>query len=245
MSSLLQGYRSRPFLVRALVALLPGAALAGYLYLEEGQALDAQMAEVTASQSTARAAFEAARKKKAEIPSKQEEIARLEGQLGVVRSVLPYDIHIDDVLQKMTSISREVGLLLMSFEPQAERDAGSAYRYKETPIRVTLEGRYSEIASFLNRVTHLEQLIHVADVEMKLLDGSSLEREIIDRKDKSDIEIGRAVRRATVVAATATLTAFRTLREAEAAAPRSTDKESKKENGKKAGESSNAKEKKS
>lgn len=150
------------FLIAAVLGILPGA----YVYYDEGDALQAQLEQETSNEATARDKFESSRQQKANLPKLEEELAFTEEQLLKAKKKLPDSYKIEDVLQKAATIAKEVGVKLVQFDPGDEVPHVEDYKYVELPIKTELQGRFSQIAAFFDRVVHLENSIFVRKIEM-------------------------------------------------------------------------------
>ncbi len=145
-----------------LLALLPAA----YTWWDEGEALDEKLAAAHASEDTNREAFERDRSKKGNLPKLEEQKAFTMEQLEKARKKLPELIHIEDVLQKIATIAKETGVKLKVFRPLKEIKGGQEFKYYELPIATEINGKFSALASFYDRIVHLEGTVFVRNIDI-------------------------------------------------------------------------------
>ena len=76
---------------------------------------------------------------------------------------LPDSREIPDLLQRISTIGKKVGLEFLLFEPLDEefRDF-----YAEVPVRIQVEGSYHEVATFFDRIGKLNRIVNIRDIEM-------------------------------------------------------------------------------
>ncbi len=207
------------FLIAGIIGLLPGA----YVYYDEGDSLQTQRDDADVKEGEARAKFEHARKQKANLPKLEEEMAFTEEQLLKAKQKLPDSYKIEDVLQKAAMVAKEVGVKLVVFDPaEIEIQHPEAYNYVELPIKTEIQGRFGQVASFFDRMVHLENSVFVRRVEMA--------RAPIDRRfesgfpnqsgspadqQKSEFQIARENRQNLRIKANFELVVFRGMTKAE------------------------------
>ncbi len=209
------------FLIMGIIGLLPG----GYVYWDEGEALQIQLDEASAAEVDARTKFEDSRKQKANLPKMEEDMLFTEEQLRKAKQKLPDDYRIEEVLQKAATVAKEVGVKLVGFDPGEETKHFQNYNYVEMPIKTEIVGRFSQVAAFYDRIVHLENSIFVRNIEMKPAakkasatgtDGQPIQQE----QQKTDFQLARENRQNLRLSATFDLAIFRSMSDAEAIAPK-------------------------
>ena len=164
-------YKILPMWARLSVAALIGVLPAIYVYYDEGDGLQAELEQVTGEEEVARLKFEKAREKKTNVPKLEEKLAFTEEQLVKAKKKLPDNYRIEDVLQKAATIAKEVGVRFVSFDPGDEKRGLGDYKYMEMPIATEIEGRFNQIAAFIDRVVHLEASVFVRNVALEPAEG--------------------------------------------------------------------------
>jgi type IV pilus assembly protein PilO len=127
----------------------------------------------------------------ASAPARQEEVDALDERLRAVLRRLPNEKEIPQLLSAISSLGRAVGLDILVFrlKPEAAQDF-----YAEVPVEMQMRGTYGQVAEFFARVGHLDRIVNVSDVTLR------------DPKVVGD---------RLVLAASARVTTFRSLSEAE------------------------------
>ncbi len=164
---LVSRYKMLPIAARLLVALLVGLLPAYYIYFEEGDALESEMANARDRLNIIEAKFERERVKRNKLPELEAKLAFTEQQLRESSKLLPDVFQMQDVLQEASIIAREVGVDVQVFDPGQAVAGGSAFKYMELPIEVVVVGRYHQIAAFYDRLANLEKMIHVRDFKLQ------------------------------------------------------------------------------
>ena len=127
----------------------------------------------------------------ASAPARQEEVDALDERLRALLRRLPNEKEIPQLLSAISSLGRAVGLDILVFrlKPEAAQDF-----YAEVPVEMQMRGSYGQVAEFFARVGHLDRIVNVSDVALR------------DPKVVGD---------RLVLAASARVTTFRSLSEAE------------------------------
>jgi type IV pilus assembly protein PilO len=127
----------------------------------------------------------------ASAPARQEEVDALDERLRAALRRLPNEKEIPQLLSAISSLGRAVGLDILVFrlKPEAAQDF-----YAEVPVEMQMRGTYGQVAEFFARVGHLDRIVNVSDVTLR------------DPKVVGD---------RLVLAASARVTTFRSLSEAE------------------------------
>ena len=92
------------------------------------------------------------------------EIAALEENLETILAKLPERKEIPRLLTSVSEAGRDAGLDFILFKPMAPvlKDF-----YAEIPVRITVTGRYNDIAVFFDSVAHLPRIVTITDVKIK------------------------------------------------------------------------------
>jgi len=99
-----------------------------------------------------------------QIEQHRKEIATLNEELQIILAKLPEQKEIPRLLTAVSEAGRRAGLDFILFEPMAPV---SKEFYAEIPVKMTVEGRYHDIAVFFDSVGHLPRIATVMDVEIK------------------------------------------------------------------------------
>jgi type IV pilus assembly protein PilO len=93
----------------------------------------------------------------------ERELEDLTLQLRQALRQLPDDREIPDLLSRISTIARRIGLEIHRFLPQDE----VIHEYHaEVPVELELRGSYHEVAMFFDRLSKLSRIVYVQDIEM-------------------------------------------------------------------------------
>lgn len=189
----LYAYKSTTKAKRYLIMIVIGVLGPAYYFYEEGSAVEQQVQQVESKESITRMKFAKAVQKKKKIPELKETLTETEEQLELATRVLPNEFYIDEILQSTAEFSRDLGVDIESFKPGKEVQPNKSIKYAELPIEVETQGNYSNIATFLDRLVHMDKLVHLRGIHFSdaTLDKSSIENwnklSPRQKSDKADI----------------------------------------------------------
>ena len=99
-----------------------------------------------------------------QIEQYKKEIATLEESLQIILAKLPEQKEIPRLLTSVSEAGRDAGLDFILFEPMVPVPKEF---YAEIPVRITVGGKYNDIAVFFDSVAHLPRIVNITDVEIK------------------------------------------------------------------------------
>lgn len=149
----------------AQIGAFVGLALASvgafwYFYASPAeQQLVSKRAEVTKIQNEITAGLETAKR----LPEFRREVTVLEAQLGQLRSVLPEEQDVADLLRRVQAMATQSNLTIRGFTPApiTKREL-----HAEWPIVLKLEGNYHDLGAFLERVSKFPRIINVGTMHI-------------------------------------------------------------------------------
>lgn len=159
LDELKQKYKQVPMWGRLLGAAALGLLPAAYTYMEESVVIENDLVTAQAAETAQRTEFENSRSMKARMPQLEEELAIIESQLAKARQALPDNYKIEEILERIATIAKETGVKLQRFDPGDEVQIRTPTHYVELPIATEIEGKFSQVAAFFDRVVHLESSI--------------------------------------------------------------------------------------
>jgi Tfp pilus assembly protein PilO len=159
-------YKILPMAARIGVAVVVGVLPIVYIFLDEGSILSDQLTELHDKESQARAKFERARDRKGNLPKLEENLAFTEEQLNKAKRLLPDSFRVEDVLQKVATTARDVGVTLDSFKPLEEVKKDMGYPTVEIPIEAGVSGRFGDIGHFIDQILRSEMALFVKTISM-------------------------------------------------------------------------------
>ena len=148
--------------VGAFVVLgLAGGGVFWHFYAVPAQA---SINERRAQLATIRAEIQRGRTTAARLPAFRREVAELEAQLERLRTVLPEEQDVADLLRRVQGMATQSNLAIRGFTPRA---VAKKQMHMEWPIGLQLEGSYHDLGDFLERISKFPRIINVGDIHMK------------------------------------------------------------------------------
>jgi type IV pilus assembly protein PilO len=152
--------------VGAFVALsLAAVGAFWYFYADQAQtAIDGRRAELSKIQADINRGLRIARR----LPEFRKEVADLESQLVRLRTVLPEEQDVGDLLNRVNAMATQSNLTIRGFTPQA---VARKQLHAEWPIGLQLEGTYHDLGAFLERVSKFPRIINVGSLKIQAREG--------------------------------------------------------------------------
>ncbi len=90
-------------------------------------------------------------------------VERLNEELAKAIKELPNDREIPELVRRISSIGKKIGLEFLLFQPlpEARRDF-----YADVPVKLKVEGSYHEVATFFDRIGKLNRIVNVRNIAM-------------------------------------------------------------------------------
>ena len=123
-------------------------------------AIDTRRAELTRLRGEIDRGLTTARR----LPEFRKEVATLESQLERLRTVLPEEQDVGDLLTRVNAMATQSNLTIRGFAPQA---VTRKQLHAEWPIGMQLEGSYHDLGAFLERVSKFPRIINVGNIRIR------------------------------------------------------------------------------
>jgi type IV pilus assembly protein PilO len=148
--------------IGVFVLLSLGGAFAFWTYYAKPaqESIETTRAQVTQVQGEVARAMATARR----LPEFRRETAALEAQLAALRTVLPEEKDVADLLRRIQGMATQSNLSIRGFVPRA---VTTRQLYAEWPIGLQLEGTYHNLGRFLERVSKFPRIINVSTINIK------------------------------------------------------------------------------
>ena len=137
-----------------------GIGVFWYMYADPMRAdIDARRASLKKVQAEIARGVKTARR----LPEFRKEVASLEGQLEGLRTQLPEEQDVADLLRRVQGMATESNLTIRGFTPQpvTRKDL-----HAEWPIGLQVEGTYHDLGAFLDRVSKFPRIINVGNIKI-------------------------------------------------------------------------------
>lgn len=93
----------------------------------------------------------------------EKEVAALNERLGLALKELPNEREVPELLRRISSLGKKIGLEFLLFQPLPEVKKNF---YAEVPVKIVVQGAYHEVALFFDRVGKLNRIVNIADIKM-------------------------------------------------------------------------------
>ncbi len=123
--------------------------------------------EKIASAQTEQGSLETERDEKRDIAENRDRwergVERLNEELAKAIKELPNDREIPELLRRISSIGKKIGLEFLLFQPMPElkRDF-----YADVPVKLKIEGSYHEVATFFDRIGKLNRIVNIKNIAL-------------------------------------------------------------------------------
>lgn len=154
------------------MAIIGGIVLAfvgGYYFLLYQSAAE-NLAVLRAREMDVQRQLNEVRSVAANISAFEDEISELERKLERALRQLPDKKELEVLLADISSLGKKVGVEIRSFKRVEELSHGF---YAEVPIEIELEGRYHDIAMFFDRVSKLQRIVNIGQLEVTVVDETT------------------------------------------------------------------------
>lgn len=149
---------------KLLILLVVVVGIGAYYYFEERAPLVAEVESLGAQQVQIRTDIAELRKISLLIPQIEADIDMQQRRLKLIQNSLPTTIGMNRLLSTLHNASKEVGLVVQSFKPGSLNGSESKF-YAVFPIELTIEGAFSTILMFFDKITRLDRIIKVQKVK--------------------------------------------------------------------------------
>ena len=98
------------------------------------------------------------------LPEFRAEVQTLEARLQGLRTVLPEEKDVGDLLRRLQTLAVQESLTIRAFKPGA---VVPKQMYAEVPYALELEGAYHNLGLFFDRVSKFPRIINISDIDIK------------------------------------------------------------------------------
>ena len=151
--------------IGAFIAL--SLAAAGVFWNWYAQPAQASIDERRAQLTTIRADIDRGLATARRLPQFRQEISALEAQLERLRTVLPGEQDVADLLRRVQAMATQSNLAIRGFTPRA---VARKQMHMEWPIGLQLEGTYHDLGDFLERISKFPRIINVGGIDVRSRD---------------------------------------------------------------------------
>jgi type IV pilus assembly protein PilO len=103
------------------------------------------------------------------LPEFRAEVSELQAQLDRLKTILPEERDVADLLRRVQGMATQSNLTIRGFTPRA---VATRTMHAEWPIGLQLEGTYHNLGDFLERVSKFPRIINVSGIKIKTKEGA-------------------------------------------------------------------------
>ena len=93
----------------------------------------------------------------------EKRVEQLNDELSKAIKELPNDREIPELLRRISSIGKKIGLEFLLFQPLPEVPREF---YADVPVKLKIEGSFHEVATFFDRIGKLNRIVNIRDITM-------------------------------------------------------------------------------
>jgi type IV pilus assembly protein PilO len=90
-------------------------------------------------------------------------VERLNEELAKAVKELPNEREIPELLRRISSIGKKIGLEFALFQPMPEARKDF---YADVPVKLEVEGSYHEVATFFDRIGKLNRIVNIRNIKL-------------------------------------------------------------------------------
>jgi type IV pilus assembly protein PilO len=171
--SILKLPRSKKIMLLIAVLLAITGVYYYFLYAPEKGSLDA----LEAKYNTLAKQLQESKAIHRDLEKFEAEVNKLNAELAVVRTQLPDEKEIPDLLRNISSLGKESNLEFILFRPKPEEPQQF---YAKVPIDLAVIGHYHDLGVFFDKVSKLPRIINVVDFNITRAKDSKGKVEVKD-----------------------------------------------------------------
>lgn len=99
----------------------------------------------------------------------KEKIEKLEAERHEASKQLPSEREIPELLEQISNLGTQTGLEFVTFKPQVE---SVKEFYAEVPVNIEVTGKFHNVLSFFDEISHLPRIVTIGDMKMQNLADS-------------------------------------------------------------------------
>jgi type IV pilus assembly protein PilO len=157
--SILKLPKSKKIILLAVILLALTGAYYYFLYTPEKQHLDA----LEVKYNTLAKQLQESKDIHRDLEKFEAEVNKLNAELAVVRTQLPDEKEIPEILKNISTLGKESHLEFILFRPKPEEPQEF---YAKVPIDLAANGHYHDLGVFFDKVSKLPRIINVVDFNM-------------------------------------------------------------------------------
>ena len=164
------GLRDIPMVAQLAIAVVIAALVGGGLIYGVVKPMDDQNAQNQVLLDQKKADNERLRQYERDLPGLERQIASLQQQLDIQRTIVPDEKETPAFMHLMQDTASSSGIEIRRYTPKA---AVNREFYTEVPYDMDIDGPYYSVVNFFEKVAKLQRIINVSDLQIAGVKHSS------------------------------------------------------------------------
>lgn len=158
------GLEGKPWYYGVIVGLLVGAGVFVAVHYFHFSSVKDEIAGLEGRLDRLQTQIQEGRSAQARLPQFREQVRRLELELDKLLRILPARLNTQEILRNVRTLAERGDFDLKVFEPGQTVDQEF---YKEWPIRITLDGRYHNLAVFFDQIRRYPRIFNIENLQIR------------------------------------------------------------------------------
>lgn len=154
---------------RIAVVVAVGIGIPGFHFYEEYNLKVPMVQSARAELSQAENEFNLAKTNLASLPDLEKRLEFTQEQLVLAQRQLPEDFRIEQILELVAESAAQSGVNVTNFAPKEAILDEKTTDFLRKRVNVEIRGDFLQLAAFVDRVAHLETLLHIENMNIEVL----------------------------------------------------------------------------
>lgn len=163
MNEILEQFMAFPRYIRGMLVFCIYVSIGGCYWYFSYEPSSKKLDTLVAQTRTLNEDIEKLKKVANDMEKLSSKVDALDVELGKAIKKLPNDREIDELLKRVSTIGKKIGLEFLLFQPSEE-----IYKdfYAEVPVKIEVSGSFHEVAMFFDRISKLSRIVNINDIKM-------------------------------------------------------------------------------
>ena len=182
---LLDNYKNSSIRKRLIFCIIVGLLPSIYTLINDYDELLLEKESAVEATEISRLKYDKNKKKVASLSDLESKVNAIETGLNKAKRLLPNEISMDKILSALGQMERDLEVKLKSFTPAEKFEDNSALGYSSIPVKLSLEGDFSETMKYLDQLVHMDSLTHLRNISFS--NGNEETKEGGDGNDQGQV----------------------------------------------------------
>ena len=182
---LLDNYKNTDFRKRVILCILLGLFPSTYMLVTDYDNLQLEKESAIEAVERSRLKYDKGKKKVADLKDLESKISVIESGIEKAKTLLPTEISMNKILSSLGQMEVDFQVKLKSFKPSEKFMDNTDLGYSRIPIKLSLEGDFSQTMQFLDKLVHMDSLTHLRNISFS-------KEQAVETKEGSKPEVDQA-----------------------------------------------------